>query len=326
MTGSPESLVSVKSGAGFPSSSIEPSLRRAIGVVRVSRLGDDAVSPSEQAERIEQACARDGLDLVDTLEESNVSGGAPLAAPPRAAPGRRDGRGRPGGRRGRRLLRPARPLAEGSGEVLERVERAGGAVIAVDVGEVRSDTASRWLSSTMLGMVAEYHRRVTAERTSEAKRRAIADGRPTFGRHPARSASARRQAARAAPDRGDDRPRRVRHARERRHRQGGPRVSARERDRAQLPRRAGDARLAHVPRRAPLRRAREHRFALCDRGRRDMAEGAEDARAAWPQAEVRAAAGPARRAPLRNLRRPYGDGLDGSERQAALHVPLPAGR
>jgi DNA invertase Pin-like site-specific DNA recombinase len=65
-------------------------------------------------------------------------------------------------------------------EVVERIEQAGGAIVAVDVGEVRSDTASRWLSSTMLGMVAEYHRRVTAERTSEAKRRAIADGRPTY--------------------------------------------------------------------------------------------------------------------------------------------------
>jgi hypothetical protein len=65
-------------------------------------------------------------------------------------------------------------------EVVERIEQAGGAIVAVDVGEVRSDTASRWLSSTMLGMVAEYDRRVTAERTSEAKRRAIADGRPTF--------------------------------------------------------------------------------------------------------------------------------------------------
>src|SRR5262245_66131099 len=32
----------------------------------------------------------------------------------------------------------------------------------------------------MLGMVAEYHRRVTAERTAEAKRRAIEDGRPPF--------------------------------------------------------------------------------------------------------------------------------------------------
>jgi DNA invertase Pin-like site-specific DNA recombinase len=66
------------------------------------------------------------------------------------------------------------------GEVVERIEQAGGPIVAVDVGEVRADTASRWLSSTMLGMVAEYHRRVTDERTREAKRRAIADGRPTF--------------------------------------------------------------------------------------------------------------------------------------------------
>lgn len=65
-------------------------------------------------------------------------------------------------------------------EVVERIERAGGGIVAVDVGEVRADTASRWLSSTMLGMVAEYHRRVTDERTREAKRRAIAEGRPTF--------------------------------------------------------------------------------------------------------------------------------------------------
>jgi DNA invertase Pin-like site-specific DNA recombinase len=54
------------------------SLRRAVGVVRVSRLGDDPVSPSEQAERIQQACARDGLTLVSTVDETNVSGGAPL--------------------------------------------------------------------------------------------------------------------------------------------------------------------------------------------------------------------------------------------------------
>ncbi|TML72285.1 MAG: recombinase family protein, partial [Actinobacteria bacterium] len=38
-------------------------------------------------------------------------------------------------------------------EVVERVEQAGGAIVAVDVGEVRADTASRWLSSPMLGMV-----------------------------------------------------------------------------------------------------------------------------------------------------------------------------
>jgi DNA invertase Pin-like site-specific DNA recombinase len=65
-------------------------------------------------------------------------------------------------------------------EVVERIERAGGAILAVDVGEVRADTASRWLSSTMLGPVAEYHRRSTSERTADAKRRAVMRGVPRF--------------------------------------------------------------------------------------------------------------------------------------------------
>ena len=78
-------------------------------------------------------------------------------------------------------------------------------LLAVDAGEVRADTASRWLSSTMLGMVAEYHRRVTAERTSEAKRRAIADGAwPAFPNIPpglcvsARTASSNRTRSKRA--------------------------------------------------------------------------------------------------------------------------------
>src|SRR5262249_49365182 len=165
-------------------STIEPSLRRAVGVVRVSRLGDDPVSPSEQAERIQQACARDGLALVATLDETNVSGGAALErrhglrqAVERVEAGQAD------------VVvvayfdRLVRSLAV-QREVVERIEQAGGAIVAVDVGEVRADTASRWLSSTMLGMVAEYHRRVTAERTREAQVRAIAEGRPTFAQIP----------------------------------------------------------------------------------------------------------------------------------------------
>lgn len=185
MTASPESLVKVKSGAGRPASTGKhSSTRRAIGVVRVSRVGDrdgeSFVSPSEQAERIRTACERDGLELIDILEEPNVSGGAPLER-------------RPGLRRAVAMLesgeaevvvvayfdRLVRSLAV-QREVVERVEQAGGAIVAVDVGEVRADTASRWLSSTMLGMVAEYHRRVTAERTEDAKRRAIERGVPTF--------------------------------------------------------------------------------------------------------------------------------------------------
>jgi site-specific DNA recombinase len=184
VTGSPESLDSVKSGAGLPSSTIAPPSRRAVGVVRVSRVGDRDgerfVSPSEQTERIRSACERDGLQLLDVIEEMDVSGGTPLAK-------------RAGLRRAVELVeaheadvvvvaffdRLVRSLPVQQ-EIVERVEQAGGGIIAVDVGEVRADTASRWLSSTMLGMVSEYHRRVTAERTQDAKRRAVARGVPPF--------------------------------------------------------------------------------------------------------------------------------------------------
>jgi site-specific DNA recombinase len=177
VTSSPESLSNVKSGAGSPSASIAPSLRRAIGIVRVSRVaGEDPVSPSEQRQRIEAACEREGFKLLDTLEELDVSGGAALAARPHLS-------------RALALVeageaevivvaffdRLVRSLAV-QRELLERVEAAGGAILAVDVGEVRADTASHWLSSTLLGAVAEYHRRTTAERTSEGKRRAVAEG------------------------------------------------------------------------------------------------------------------------------------------------------
>jgi site-specific DNA recombinase len=118
--------------------------------------------------------------LVETLEELDVSGGAALEP-------------RPG------LSRAVDLIERGQAEVVvvayfdrlfrslpvqrevtERVESAGGAILAVDVGEVRADTASHWMSSTMLGAVAEYHRRATAERTEDGKRRSVANGVPPF--------------------------------------------------------------------------------------------------------------------------------------------------
>lgn len=179
MTVSPVSLVNVKSGAGSPSLTTRDS-SRALGVVRVSRVGEREgeryVTEREQRDRIAFACERDGLTLLETFEEPNVSGGAPLD--------RRHG------------LRQAVEAVEAGdadvivvayfdrlvrslavqAEIVRRVEDAGGSILAVDVGEVRADTASRWLSSTLLGMVAEYHRRVTAERTADAKRRAVERG------------------------------------------------------------------------------------------------------------------------------------------------------
>jgi hypothetical protein len=40
------------------------------------------VSPREQAERIQSVATRGALELTDTIEEPNVSGGAPLEKGP----------------------------------------------------------------------------------------------------------------------------------------------------------------------------------------------------------------------------------------------------
>src|SRR5579862_559317 len=186
VTSSSASLRSVKSGASSPSRTTRrsSSYRRAIGVVRVSRVGarsgETFVSPSEQRTRIEQACARDRLKLIDTLEELDVSGGAALEK-------------RPGLRRAVDLVeageadvvvvayldRLVRSLAV-QAEVVSRIEKAGGAILAVDVGAVSHGSSAQWLSASMLGAVSEYHRRVTAERTADAKRRAVERGVPPF--------------------------------------------------------------------------------------------------------------------------------------------------
>lgn len=189
MTVSPESATSSKSGAASPSSTKRSSsVKRAIGVVRVSRVGgrdgEQFVSPSEQRERIAAACERDGLQLVETLEELDVSGGAPLDRRPglRAAVQRVEA-GEADVVVVAYLDRLVRSLSV-QAEVVGRVEAAGGAILAVDVGALTHDSAGSWLSGTMLGAVAEYARRVTAERTADSKRRAIARGVPTFARIP----------------------------------------------------------------------------------------------------------------------------------------------
>lgn len=153
---------------------------RVVGIVRVSerkgREGDAFVSPAEQRDRISGFCDREGMDLVGVYEEIDVSGGLTLD--------RRDG------------LRPAvddvehgraevvvvayfdrlfRSLAV-QGEVVSRVEAAGGRVLALDFGEVTEATAAQWLSGTMIGAVSEYYRRSVRERSGAAQARAVARG------------------------------------------------------------------------------------------------------------------------------------------------------
>jgi DNA invertase Pin-like site-specific DNA recombinase len=62
------------------------------------------------------------------------------------------------------------------GEVVDRVEAAGGQVLAVDVGRLTNGSAGQWLSGTMLGAVSEYQRRTAAERSAEAQARAVERG------------------------------------------------------------------------------------------------------------------------------------------------------
>jgi len=159
---------------------VSSAANRAVGVIRVSRQDEDAVSPGDQRQRIERECEREGLMLVAVHEEPNVSGGADLDH-------------RPG-------LRPAVEMVESGQvdvivaayfdrlfrstavqiEVLERIERAGGEVLTVDMGAIRSDNAARKMTSTFLGAVSQYHREVSGERAEAAKRLAVEEGRAPF--------------------------------------------------------------------------------------------------------------------------------------------------
>ena len=161
-------------------------VRQAVGIVRVSKVagreGDSFVSPTDQRHSIHQAAEREALTLGDTdiFEELDVSGGDPLTR----RPGLTEALRRIESGQAQVLVvayfdRLFRKLSVQE-QVLERVEAAGGTVLAVDAGEIRTDTASRWLSSTMLGMVAEYHRRITREKTNAARADAIGRGVPTF--------------------------------------------------------------------------------------------------------------------------------------------------
>lgn len=153
---------------------------RAVGIVRVSRVrgrsGESFISPGEQRERIVAACERDGMKLIAVHDELDVSGGTALADRPglRAAVEAVEA--------GQadvvvaayfdRLVRSVKV----QGELVARVEAAGGRVLAVDVGQVTEASAGQWLSGTMLGAVSEYVRRTTAERAREAQIAAVARG------------------------------------------------------------------------------------------------------------------------------------------------------
>jgi DNA invertase Pin-like site-specific DNA recombinase len=154
--------------------------RRAIGIVRVSQVagreGESFISPAQQRDQVREACRRDGLSLIETIDELDVSGGTPLE--------------KRAGLRGAveaveagraevivaayfdRLVRSLRV----QGELVSRVEKAGGQILALDVGAITEGTAGQWLSGTVMGAMNEYQARVARERSGAAQARAVARG------------------------------------------------------------------------------------------------------------------------------------------------------
>jgi site-specific DNA recombinase len=61
-------------------------------------------------------------------------------------------------------------------EVLERVERAGGEIFALDHGKLTNGTAAQRLSTNMLGSVFQYSAEITGEKVTAAQARAVARG------------------------------------------------------------------------------------------------------------------------------------------------------
>jgi DNA invertase Pin-like site-specific DNA recombinase len=155
---------------------------KAIAIARQSRGDEASKSIPEQVARIEDYAKREGLALVRVLEEQDVSGGKPLA--------KRAG-----------LLEAVEAIERGEAtvllvayfdrlvrslkvqaEVTERVEAAGGRIFALDVGDVSNASAGSWLSASMLGLVAEYHRKTTSDRVKSAHARLRSEGKWTGGR------------------------------------------------------------------------------------------------------------------------------------------------
>jgi len=71
-------------------------------------------------------------------------------------------------------------------EVIERVERAGGGIYAIDHGRLTNGTAATRMSNNMMGAAFQYYAEVTGEKVAAARERVVARGvlpnaRPTRG-------------------------------------------------------------------------------------------------------------------------------------------------
>jgi DNA invertase Pin-like site-specific DNA recombinase len=153
---------------------------RTVAVVRVSAQGERPDehfhSPDVQLDSAKRWTRKRGERFVDHFHEIDVSGKRPLAK-------------RPG------LLKAVEMVEAGQAdhivvayfdrlvrslkvqlEVIERVEKAGGEIFALDHGKLTNGTAATRLSTNMLGAVFQYFAEVTGEKVTAAQARAVARG------------------------------------------------------------------------------------------------------------------------------------------------------
>jgi DNA invertase Pin-like site-specific DNA recombinase len=162
--------------------------RRAIGVTRVSvegtRTEDRLYSYDTQADAIAASCEREGLELLWVGKERAVSGGADLANRPELS------RAVEAVERGDADVviaayvdRFFRSLAT-QVQVIERVERAGGELLALDHGRLTNGTAAERLQANVMGAIAQFYREQGAEKSKSGQAAAVARGAIPWARVP----------------------------------------------------------------------------------------------------------------------------------------------
>ena len=162
--------------------------RRAVGITRVSveggRQEDRLYSYDTQADAIRASCERDDMTVLWIGRERAVSGGADLADRPQLS------RALEAVESGKADVIVAayadrffRSLAV-QAEVIGRVERAGGELLALDHGRLTNGSAAERLQANVLGSIAQFYREQGREKSKVGQAAAVARGAVPWARTP----------------------------------------------------------------------------------------------------------------------------------------------
>ncbi len=158
-----------------------PKTERVFGIIRVSEQGDREDerlhSPANQLDAVRKECDSSGLTLIGYDPEINVSGGLPLEQRPALhtavlaiEEGRADVIMAPALDR---LVRNRRV----QDEVRDRVQRAGGRLVTLDLGEITNGTPEHDFATGIVGDANELMRKQISAKTKRGHARAISLGR-----------------------------------------------------------------------------------------------------------------------------------------------------